>query len=484
MSFRTGCGFGSRAFELVRRSLLQTDGLPFADALTADDLQAAFDAERVSFCERDDDTKLVYTPAVTLWALLSQLLFTGEQRSCVAAVIRVAAFWALSGRTVSGTNTGAYCRARAKIPYAVVERLTQQVATRCEAAAPRTWRWHGRTVRVVDGATFSLADTPENQAAYPQPKSQPPGLGFPIVRAVALTSLATGMITAAALGPYAGKETGETALLRELFEHLAAGDVLLGDRYYCGWFLLALLQALGVDFVVRLHQRRRADFRKGVRLGKGDHLVAWRKPTKPAWLDQDTYDSLPDELFVREVQVTVNEPGFRTELLVVVTSLVDHEEIPREDLADLYRRRWTVELHLRDIKTAMQLDVLRCQTPAMVQQELWAGLLAYNLIRQSILQSALARDEHPEHLSFTATMQFLANTWLVAAVTAPPAPTGLAAAADPLVRLRIDSGGSHKVGHRPNRTEPRAVKRRPKPHKLLNTPRRQAREQLVSKRAA
>lgn len=481
MSFRRPLLFGTRAFELVRRSCLQAEGLPFAEALTADEMQAAFDAEGVSFGERADDSAegLVYTPAITLWALLSQMLFTGEQRSCRAAVIRVAAYFALLGRQISDTNTGAYCRARAKIPARVIERLTQQVATGCEAAVPDAWRWHGRTVKLIDGTTCSLADTAENQAAYPQSTAQQPGVGFPILRLVALTSLATGMITAGACGPYAGKETGETALLRALFDDLAPGDVLLGDRYYCGWVMLALLQQRVVDFVVRLHQLRHADFRRGVRLGKGDHLVAWHKPPCPKWLDQDTYESLPELLVIREVQVTVNVPGFRTESLVVVTSLCDHTEIPREDLAALYRRRWLIELQLRDLKSTMHLDVLRCKTPEMVHQELWAGLLAYNLVRQSILQSALASEARPEQLSFTATMQLLANTWLVAAVIPPST-----AAEDPLIALRLTHGPCHPVGKRPNRIEPRAIKRRPKPHDLLNLPRAQARAKLLAKRAA
>ena len=183
---------------------------------------------------------------------------------------------------------------------------------------------------------------------------------------------------------------------------------------------------------------------------------------------------------IREVRVTVDIPGFRTESLVVVTSLFDETEIPRDDLAALYRRRWLVEVHLRAIKTTMHLDVLRCQTPDMVHQELWAGLLAYNLIRQSILQSALDSEVRPERLSFTATMQFLASTWLTAVVTPPPAD----AATDPLIALRLTHGSSHLVGNRPNRIEPRAIKRRPKPHKLLNLPRAAARAKLVAKRAA
>jgi putative transposase len=477
MAFRTSGAGLHRGFDLVRQSLLQAPGLPFADALSAEQIQHAFDTEDVHFGDGDDE--VVYTPPVTLWAMLSQMLFTGEQRSCLAAVLRVAAFYALLGRAVCSTNTGAYCRARAKVAEGVPRRLTLQVARDCEAHVPAAWRWKGRNVRVVDGTTFSMPDTAENQAEYPQSTSQAQGLGFPILRAVALCSLATGMVMALACGPYAGKESGETALLRTLFDALSRGDIVLSDRYYGGWFMLALLQALGVDFVSRLHQLRTADFGRGRRLGKGDHVVSWPKPDRPSWMDQETYDRLPRQLEVREVAVNVDVPGFRAESLVVVTSLLDPKDYSRDDIANLYRRRWVVELHIRDIKTAMKLEVLRCKTPALVRQELWTGLLVYNLIRQSILQSAHEAERQPDELSFTATMQMLANSWLLAAVVG-----GTCDAAEPLVTLRVIHGGSHRVGNRPNRVEPRAVKRRPKPHPLLTKPRAQARAELVTSRPA
>ena len=479
MSFSTSRSILDSGFELVRRSLLQADGLPFAAALSVEQMQRAFDDEGVCFGE-DEDEDIVYTPAIVLWAMLSQALFTGEQRSCLAAVVRVAAFYAMMDRKICATNTGAYCRARRKVTEAVVRRLVRQVARDCEQQVPKRWRWKGRRVQLVDGTTFSMPDTPENQAEYPQPNSQAEGVGFPIMRAVALCSLATGMITAMACGPYAGKETGEPALLRALFDALSPGDVLLGDRYYGGWFMLALLQELGVDFVVRLHQLRDVDFHKGRRLGKGDHVVSWPKPKKPEWMDQETYDRLPQQLEVREVRVNVDVPGFRAESLVVVTSLLDANDFSRDDLAALYRRRWTVELHIRDIKSAMSLDVLRCKTPAMVRQELWTGLLAYNLIRQSMLQSARTAKRRPDELSFTATMQMLANTWLTAAVVVGTDSD----ATHPLIALRLAHGGLHRVGNRPDRVEPRAVKRRPKPHDLLNKPRAQARANLIARRVA
>ena len=313
MSFTPVPGSADRSFELVRQSLLQSESLPFADALTAEQMQQAFDAEGVSFGSADgsangasnDDDAIAYTMGVTLWAMLSQALFTDVQRACRSAVQRVAVYYAFLGREVSSTNTGAYCRARAKVTEGVVRRLAEGVAERCEAAVPDAWRWKGFRTLVIDGTTFSMPDTEENQKAYPQAKTQAKGLGFPILRAVALTSLATGMVLAFTDGPYAGKETGETALLRLLFHTFRRGDLALFDRYYGGWFMLALLQELGVEFVTRLHQLRKADFSQGKRLGKGDHIVTWAKPQKPKWLDQETYDRLPMELEVREILVGV-----------------------------------------------------------------------------------------------------------------------------------------------------------------------------------
>ena len=394
----------------------------------------------------------------------------------MATVQRVVVYYALLGREVPSTHTGAYCRARAKVTEGVVRHLAEGVASRCEAAVPGEWRWHGFRTLVVDGTTFSMPDTEENQKEYPQPSTQAEGLGFPILRAVALTSLVTGMVVALAMGPYAGKETGETALFRQLFAMLRRGDLILADRYYAGWFMLALLRELGVEFVTLLHPLRDADFRRGKRLGKGDHIVSWAKPAKPDWLDQQTYDRLPKQLEVREVEVKVHVPGFRTESLVVVTSLLDPEVYTRDEIAALYRRRWVIELELRDIKSTMGLDVLRRKTPEAVRQELWTGLLAYNLVRQSMLQSALASGRRPQQLSFAASLQMLATTWVLGAM--PPQVT--VSAHERLIALRILNGHSHRVANRPNRVEPRAVKRRPSPLALLTELRASAKARLLA----
>jgi putative transposase len=472
MSFRTSDSVASSPFQIVRRSLLQTDGLPCSNALTTDDIEQAFKAEGVSFGEAGNNP--IYTMPVTVWAMISQALFTGVERACRAAVFRVAVYYAILGRQIS-TNTGNYCRARARVGEGVVRRLAGSVAEHSEATVPRKWKWLGMTVKMADGTDFSMPDTPENQKEYPQSSSQAEGVDFSIMHALALVSLGTGMVTAMTCGPYAGKETGETALLRSVFKNLKPGEVLLADRYFSGWFMLALLRQLGIHFVVRMHQLRKLDFRLGRQLGHKDHVVCWTKPPRPEWMDQQTYDTLPSTLEVRETYVPVSTPGFRTKSLIVVSSFLDDDVVSASDLADLYRQRWHVELRLRDIKSTMELDVLRALTPEMVRQELWTRILAYNLIRHSMLQSALERDRPPCQLSFAATVQLLTSSWLVASL-----PSGTVITSQILVALRIISGGSHIVGNRPDRIEPRAIKRRPSSHNLLMMARKQAIANLLN----
>jgi hypothetical protein len=473
MSFYHGCKTLTRRFRLVLASFLQSDGLPFGDALPEKEIQQAFDEEGVSFGCDDEGEDAVYTPAVTLWAFLSQMLHKEEQRSCIAAVARVVVLLLALERKPCSTNTGAYCRARAKLPEPVLRRLTLDMAAGCEAAVPPGWLWRGRHVKLVDGTTVSMPDTEANQAEYPQQAAQEEGVGFPVARIVVLFSFATGMLCDLAMGPYQGKETGEPALFRDLFARLEADDIVLGDRCYCSYFMIALLKELGVDFVVRLHQARTADFRRGRRLGKGDHRVQWIRPPKPKWMDPETYERMPESIELREVLVHVDRPGFRCESLVVVTTLYDAEEYPAEEIAQLYRGRWLAELDIRAIKITLDMDVLRCKTPEMIRREMWTHLLAYNLIRRTILQSAQASGHSPRELSFTAAMQSLAASWAVA-------PLADASTFALLVETHLINLSDHRVGHRPDRVEPRAVKRRPKPHRLLTKPRAQARAELLA----
>ncbi len=474
MSLYHGCKTLTHRFRLLLSSFLQDDGLPFGDSLPEEEIERAFQEEGVSLgCDDDQEQDVVYTPAVTPWAFLSQMLHRREQRSCTAAVSRVVVLLVALGRQPCSTNTGAYCRARAKLPEQVLQRLTLDMAVGCEEQAPSDWLWHDRHVKLVDGTTISMPDTVANQEEYPQPESQSEGLGFPITRMAPLFSLATGMLCDMAMGPYQGKETGELALFRELLDRLAEGDIVLGDRFFCSYFMIALLMEVGVDCVVRLHQRRTADFRRGRRLGKDDHLVEWKRPVKPSWMDQETYDRMPELIEVREVLVHVAQPGFRVKSLVVGATLRDADEYAAREIAGLYRSRWLAELDIRAIKITLDMDVLRCKTPEMAPREVWTHLLTYNLIRRAILGSASASGLTPRELSFTAAMQSIAASWAIAALV-DWRTFGL------LVDAHVSNLSGHRVGDRPDRVKPRAIKRRPKPHRLLTKPRAQARAELLA----
>jgi len=239
--------------------------------------------------------------------------------------------------------------------------------------------------------------------------------------------------------------------------------------------MIALLMELGIDFVTRVHQLRTVDFGRGRRLGQGDHVVQWRRPQKPDWMDQQTYERMPASIEVREIHVQVGRPGFRTESLVVVTTLTDAGEYTKDDIAQLYHRRWLAELDIRAIKITLGMDVLRCKTPQMVRKEAWTCLLAYNLIRQTMLQSARESGHPPRELSFAAAMQSIAASWLVVALSDD-------SAAASFIEAALANLPGHLIGHRPGRVEPRAVKRRPKPHALLTQPRARARAELLTEK--
>lgn len=457
-------------FRLVLSSFMQHTDLPFKDTLSEERIQQAFEEEDALFAQEEEN---VYTPAITLWAFLSQVLFKGEQRSCAAAVARVVVLYVALGREVASDNTGAYCRARAKIPTVIIRRLALEVANACEQQIPGDWLWKGRHAYLVDGSTMSMSDTVANQTAYPQPPCQEEGLGFPLARVVVLMSLATAMVKGMAMAPYAGKETGESALLRGLLAWFEPGAVLVADSYYCSYFMIALLLELGIDFVARLHHRRDADIEHGRRLGQGDHLVTWTRPKRPEWMDEETYQRMPATLQVRALEVDVNQAGFRVEEFIAITTLTDVRTYTKDDVAELYHQRWLVELDIRTLKTTLGMDVLRCKTPDMIEKEIWTCLLAYNLIRQTMLQSALLHERSPRQMSFTAAMQKIAASWAILALCDQDTLVVM-------VTVHLEHLPAHQVGHRPNRVEPRAVKRRPKPHKLLTKPRKQAQAELLT----
>src|SRR5512138_1379895 len=325
--------------------------------------------------------------------------------SCRAAVARLIVWLAINRRKPCAPETNSYCEARQRLPLGVVVRLVRQTAREIEDRAPEAWLWKGRRVALVDGTTASMPDSEGNQNAFPQSKAQGIGLGFPLVRMVAIISLATGVVRDLAHGPYQGKETGETALFRTLWKGLEPGEVVLGDRCFAWFFGIAGLSQRGVDVLFRMHQRRKFDFRRGCRLAIEDHVVVWTKPARPEWMDEGTYAQMPDELKVRELRVSVKQPGFRVDELVLVTTMLDGEEYTKKELADLFLQRWNIELDLRSIKDVLQMDVLRCKAPEMVEKEIWMHLLAYNLIRGVMAKAAEAHAEPPRHLSFKGALQ-------------------------------------------------------------------------------
>lgn len=459
----------SRQVGQLCRNIAYAPALPFSELLPGQLAEQAIRDEGVSFRDR------LFSPLVTLWVFLSQVL--DPDHSCRAAVARFLAWRTAQGLAPCSADPSAYNKARHRLPESVLTRLTRLTGRQAQDRSPAPWRWNGRPLKVVDGSTVSMPDSPANQKAFPQARTQKAGVGFPIARLVVLFSLAVGTVLDAALGRYQGKHSGETALWHSLQDNLEPGDLLLADRYYGSFWELALTRQRGADMVCRLHQRRHADFRTGRRLGREDHVVFYNKPPRPEWLDEATYASLPATLAVREVRVRVAATGFRTRMLVVATTLVDAAAFGREDVAVLYRMRWYAELDLRSLKQTMQMDILRCQSPEMVQKEVWAHLLAYNLLRGQMARAAEEGGLLPLQVSFKGALQ------MVSAFAAVLWTAEVEEIAEIMRRLR-EAIRSHQVGNRANRCEPRARKRRPKHYPLLNESRQDARSRLRANRCS
>jgi putative transposase len=460
------------SFEKALAPFFNDDGLPFAGVLPGAVVEHAFAEEEVDF---GDTNEAVFTPPVVLWAFLSQVL--ENDKSCRAAVQRVMAMRVASGQQPCSQDTAAYCRARAKLPANVLRRLALEGSRNLEAQVPEDWLWCGKHVQLIDGTTLTMPDTVDNQEAFPQLSSQEAGVGFPIIRMVVLMSLATATLLDMAYGPYAGKETGETALLRLLLGDVPPGTVLLADRYYCNYWLVAMAQALGIDVVFRMHQLRDYDFRRGQRLGHDDHVVSWKRPQRPPWMDRATYETMPMTLTVRELRVKIGKPGCRSEEITIATTLIDEGSYAKETISDLYHDRWLVEPDILALKQALGMDHLRCKTPFMIEKELWVHFLGYNLVRKAGCQAAQLGDVHPRGVSFTATKQLI-NAARVQ-MTQSRASERMAQAL-----LLLGELAKARVGNRPDRCEPRLVKRRPKKYKHLRKPRAEAKAELLRKRVA
>ena len=428
--------------------------LYFAGLLPADRIHQAFGKARWFW------QSWIYSPTVTIWVFLAQCLSTDH--SCRDAVARLIAWRLAQGLKPCSADTGAYCTARDRVPEEACLQLVRDAGRRSDDEVPAEWRWRGRRVLDVDGSTITMPDTPENQAEYPQVPGQRRGCGFPIARIVVVFSLAVGTVLDTAIGKYQGKQTGENSLFRTLHDVLREGDVVLADRYFSGWFDMALLQQRRVDIVVRKHQLRATDFRTGKRLGPNDHLVCWSKPARPTWMSHEQYASLPADLTLREVRVVVRQKGFRTKELVVVTTLLDAEHSPAAEIAVLYRRRWQAELNLRSSKIVLQMDHLRCKTPHRVRNEFYMHLVAYNLLRQLMAVTAFRAGVEPWTVSFKGALQTISHLL-------PLLSTNVST--ESWCETMLHAVATHVVGNRPDRFEPRVKKRRPKKYKFMREPR-------------
>lgn len=426
----------------------------FFNLLTSPQLLEIVEAHLPEYRERQ------FSPTVTLSMFLSQVM--SDDSSCQNAVNQANVDRLLEGLPPHCVSTGGYCIARKRLPLQMVKALVQQTGTLLSSSAPKAWRWRGREVKLVDGTTITIPDTPDNQAHYPQHGNQAEGVGFPLARAVAVISLSTGAIINATQGPYKGKGTGEHGLFRELKDDDAfvTGDIMLADSYYASFFLIADLQARGVDVLCEQHGARNTDFRRGKKLGVRDHAVFWPKPARPDWMSLEEYQRYPTEIQVREVKVRGK---------VLVTTLMSPRKVTKNALGKLYFQRWHVELDLRNIKTTLGMEMLSCKSAGMCEKELWVYLLAYNLIRLLMAEAALRAQLLPREISFKHTLQM----WM--AWSQRKFQLDAEEQADELFLLIAKI----RVGHRPGRIEPRAVKRRPKAFPRLQKPRQKERERLI-----
>ncbi len=453
-------------FAVIADSFLHDPGLPFAALLDGEAIARVFREEEAFFGQDD-----IFSTPIVLWAFLAQTLRDGKGVACASAVADIATYLLQTGQRPPSGDTGDYCRARAKLKLTALQRLVREVCGQLEDRADAAWLWKGLHAKLVDGFTFTMPDTPENQAAFPQPHVQPPGVGLPLARACVVLSLATAAVCDLAVGPYEGKQTGETALLRQLLATFGPHDVVVFDRYFCSFMMLALLSQQGVHVCVRLHHCRRSDFRRGRRLGPGDHLITWTRPQRPTWMTPEQYAQIPETLTLREVQFHVAVPGCRVKTLTVVTTLTDSKMYSRQDIAELYGFRWNAELDIRQIKQTLHLDHVRCKTPQMVRRELWVTLLAYNLIRKVIATAAAVHQKQPRQLGFTRACQSILASWMLLA-------TGACRQTHTLYTTMLAHIAANEVADRPGRIEPRVLKRHRDRYPRMKRPRAQLQAEL------
>ena len=402
----------------------------------------------------------VYTWPRVFWLFLSQTL--SADGSCREAVQKLLAWLAFEANKTASPNTAAYCKARAKLSTEKLKQVYLEMVQTIQSAYQTQGLWYGRHVKVVDGSGLSMPDTPQNQEKIPQSQKVVPGCGFPEMRIAALFSLATGILLHYRCG---SRYVSERTLFQQLWENLIPGDVILADRGFCGYLEFQVLRERGVDSVMRLHQRRSVGVQIIKKLGPGDALVEWVKMKPcPRGVTKEQWVEIPDVLKVRHISFTIDIPGFRSKNFTIATTLTDHKQFPAKSIAELYRKRWYVELYFRDIKISMNMDILRCLTPKMIEKEVIMHIIAYNLIRVIMIEAANKTQQMLERISFKGTCQALREWTPVFAVVQEERATTL-------YEIMLKAIGNIPLPHRPDRSEPRARKRRPKSYQLLNKPR-------------
>ena len=450
-------------FTAVRELFANDDGLPFGRLLSREYVLSVLADEGHSYRSR------VFCPLVTLWGWLSQSL--SQDKSLAEAVSRIVAHRVAAGLPACSALTGGYSQARERFPEQTMVRMAKETGRKVHDSAPDSWNWRGRQVFLADGTGFSMADTPENQLAYPQSNARPKGLGFPLVRAVALISLSTGAVVDLAFDKHQGKQTGESSLLRSMMDSLNPGDVLLADKYYPTYFTTCLLKRRGVDLVSVSHALRKCDFKSGEVLGPSDHIATWRKPIlQPEWMDQETFDSMPETLRVREFQIDIEGRDGKPTVATIVSTITD-PTIPQAELSALYWQRWNVECDIRSLKCSLHMDVLRCKTPSMVRKEIWCHVLANNLLRGTMVETAKRHDILPRQLSMKGTMQAV-ESFTPAMMSVDGSET--------LYNAFLATVSAHRVGNRPGRVEPRFKKSRPAWTTYMTIPRSKSHRRLAS----
>jgi len=404
----------------------------------------------------------VFPLNITFWSFLCQVLDPGS--SFREIVRKVQSWYAKRDQEMPESGTGAYCQARERLPLELLQAAHEKLAAKLGGSVSDSGPWKDHRIHVVDGTGVSMPDTPKNQKAYPQPSTQKPGCGFPVMKIVGVFCLQTGALIRWVQGTLTEHEC---RLFSKLIEFFLPGDIVLADRGFSGYGQLAILWNRGVDSLMRIHQRRKVDWRKGRRLGKRDRLVTWRRPQRQSSVfDAMQWENLPEELTLRIVRIEVKVKGFRTQQLTLVTTLLNPDIYSAQQLGELYFRRWLVEIFFRDIKQTMAMDILRCKSPEMIDKEIVMHAIAYNLIRAIMVDIAASYQVEIQRLSFKGTLDALRQWQPLFESDRRGVRTS-----QKMIQCFYQSVAMDPLILRPGRSEPRAVKRRPKNYRLMTKPR-------------